>query len=456
MPEENKPIILIVDDEPAILRSLEMNFKRLYKVLTAHSGPKSLEVLEANPDVFAVIMDIKMPGTNGIEAARAIRKRNPDIPVIFHTAYPGDYAEQEIDASESPFEYVEKLDSSEVRLERAVRNAVEKTRLQRNTFSIIDYAEKVFGMIGESPAMQDVFEKMKKLAPTGSTVLLKGETGTGKRTAAMALHHNSHGRDYNFINLRCDSLNGWEFEEIIRNDGDAGKTPPANFGASGTIKSAIGGTLFLEEIGNLEPGLQARLVQVMESGKYLGSGADTVKPIEIRYIFSTDRDLEALIREGRFREDLYYLLNGVVINFPPLRERRQDIPRLVEMIKSRTSVNSGNSEKIFDPAAIKILCDYDWPGNIRQLANVVSGLIHLSTTDTISADDVAGALKPDKEKFLNQKVGLSDLVRNFEKSRIMETLQRNSFNISAAARDLLMDRANLRKKIKYYKITLPK
>jgi len=395
-----------------------------------------------------------MAGMNGIETARVVQKKNPDIPIIFHTAFPGDYAERDIDASERPFDYVEKLENG-VRLDRAIRNAVKIRALNRNQQPITQYAEEKFGMIGESAAMQEAFNVMKNIAPADSPVLLTGETGTGKRTAAMAIHNNSPRGNKNFVVFQCSPLDDQTFDKVF-----LGQTKeqgiPQDDRMAGILAKAEGGTLYLEEVENLDLDTQAKLQYLLEPHRNIASASDGVFFSDVRLISSSKRNLESLVKSGGFREDLYYFLKGVQITFPPLKERREDIPLLVDMIKSGLSAGSDNTNKTFDPEAIKIMCEYDWPGNIRQLKNTVSGLIHLTSPEVIRAQDVIAFLRPESGLVGDPGRGLTDQVRNFEKSRIMETLERNSFNISAAARELLMDRANLRKKIKYYNITFPK
>jgi len=453
--EKKEARILIVDDEPGNLEALVIHFEDTYDVLTASSGKESVATVTENTDISAIVMDIKMADMDGIEAARAIRKISPEIPIIFHTGFPGDYDENEIDIGEQPFDYIEKLDSY-TKLNRAVRNAVEYHKLKQSSLSLTEYAESVFQMIGESRAMQEVFRIMKKVAPTDGNVLICGETGTGKELAAQAIHENSPRSDKRLTIYNCSRRS----PELVESElfGHAkGAFAGAVSERSGLFEEADGGTIFLDEIGDLDLDTQAKIIRFIETGELKRVGSKSMRHIDVRVLSATHKSLPKMVAEGTFREDLYFRLSGITIHLPPLRERREDIPILAEKIKARLIAEKNLSEKIFDPDAVKILTDYDWPGNVRQLQATIENLILLAESDIILAKDVTEALKlndvPAWEN--NTQLSLVERVRIFEKSRIMESLKRNDFNISASARELKMDRSNLRKKIKYYDISIP-
>jgi len=450
-----KDTILIVDDEPDNLRVLRINFENSYDVITAESGKKSVSAVAENTGISAIVMDIKMADMDGIEAARAIRKISPEIPIIFHTGYPGDYDENDIDIGEKPFDYIEKLDSY-TKLTRAVRNAVEYYNLKQSSLSLTEYAETAYGMIGESPAMQKVFGIMKKIAPTDGKVMIFGETGTGKELVARALHDNSPRKKGRFAIYNCNrrSIDLVESELF-------GHIKGAFTGAvsdrPGLFEEASGGTVFLDEIGDLDFDTQIKILRVIETGEFKKVGSEAVQHTDVRLLSATHKNLEEMVSRGQFREDLYFRLSGITINLPPLRERREDIPVLIEKLKTKIIAEKNLSEKILDPDAVKILTDYDWPGNVRQLQATIENLILLAESDIIMADEVTEALKLNGEAKPDgrSRLSLTHQVRAFEKSRIMETLKRNGFNISASARELKIDRSNLRKKIKYYGISIP-
>ncbi len=450
-----KETILIVDDEPENLRVLEINFKDTYDVIAVDSGKKSVAAVTENPGISAIVMDIKMADMDGIEAARAIRKISPEIPIIFHTGFPGDYDENDIDIGEKPFDYIEKLDSY-TKLTRSVRNAVEYYNLKQRNLSLTAYAEAAYGMIGESPSMQKVFGIMKKIAPTDGKVMILGETGTGKELVARALHENSPRKEKRLAIYNCSRRSADLVESEL-----FGHTRGAFTGAvaerRGLFEEANGGTVFLDEIGDLDPDTQIKILRVVETGEFKKVGSETVQHTDVRLLSATHKNLEDMVSEGRFREDLYFRLSGITIALPPLRDRREDIPILVEKLKARIIAEKNLSPKILDPEAVKILTDYDWPGNVRQLQATIENLILLSESDIIMAEEVTEALKLSDESKPEKRARLSlaEQVRGFEKSRIMETLKRNNFNISASARELKIDRSNLRKKIKYYGISTP-
>ncbi len=450
-----KETILIVDDEPENLRVLEINFKDTYDVIAVDSGKKSVAAVTENPGISAIVMDIKMADMDGIEAARAIRKISPEIPIIFHTGFPGDYDENDIDIGEKPFDYIEKLDSY-TKLTRSVRNAVEYYNLKQRNLSLTAYAEAAYGMIGESPSMQKVFGIMKKIAPTDGKVMILGETGTGKELVARALHENSPRKEKRLAIYNCSRRSADLVESEL-----FGHTRGAFTGAvaerRGLFEEANGGTVFLDEIGDLDPDTQIKILRVVETGEFKKVGSETVQHTDVRLLSATHKNLENMVSEGCFREDLYFRLSGITIALPPLRDRREDIPILVEKLKARIIAEKNLSPKILDPEAVKILTDYDWPGNVRQLQATIENLILLSESDIIMAEEVTEALKLSDESKPEKRARLSlaEQVRGFEKSRIMETLKRNNFNISASARELKIDRSNLRKKIKYYGISTP-
>lgn len=444
--------ILIVDDEPDNLRVLDEHFQADYHVLTASSGNEALGQLASEKEIAAIIMDIKMSGMDGLETAREIRKTRPEIPIIFNTAYPGDYDENEIDASEKPYDYIEKLDESNTKLTRAVRNAVDHYRMLKEDLSLVEFAEKTYGMHGISDAMQNVFLIMRKVAPTNLHLIIQGATGTGKKTVARNIHKTSPRARKPIVHCPCREKSArLQAQELFGGEEAARQLV-------GLFDQSDGGTVILEDIDSINLDVQTKILRLIERGNLNEQDRRRDLPYDVRIIGTCQNDLKSLVEEGGFREDLYYRLASTVINLPPLKERRQDIPILIEKYKSLIEQETGLPQKIFNNQAIEMLSSYDWPGNVRQLLATVENIAKTSSPEMITEREVAAKLelKPVDKEFPKSDLSLSEQVRAFEKSRIMEVLKKNDFNVSAAARELQIDRANLYKKFKYYQINIPK
>ena len=450
MPVEihNKLKILLVDDDPRVLDTLHEIFQEEYETLTATNGGDSIKIISQNRDITAVVMDIKMSGMDGIVAAREIRKLEPELPIIFHTGYPGDYDEDEIDEKERPFDYVQKGEPIS-RLTRSVRNAADSYLFKRNSRLIGDQAEKNYGLIGQSLVMRQVYKLIRKVAMSDVKVIISGETGTGKELVARAIHNNGRRKDKRFAVLSCNHKSSDIIESEL-----FGHTQGAFTGA---VKDRIGlfeyadcGSVFLDEIGDLDLQTQGKLLRVLETGEYQTIGSPVVKKADVRVICATHKNLESLVEQGQFREDLYFRLKGIKIDLPPLRDRKEDIPMLVDKFKDRFTIEQGFPPKIFDQTAFAVFLEYNWPGNVRQLLDSVESLIVICDSDIIMAEDVCDYLG--KNTVSNDGVvyngNLTARLRECRRNFIIEALGEAKNNISAAAKILGIDRANLRKMIK--------
>jgi DNA-binding NtrC family response regulator len=449
---ESKALILLVDDDPRVLEMLEDLFCEEYLTLSAQSGVESIELVRTHSDIAAIVMDIRMGGMDGIEATSRIREISPDLPVIFHTGYPGDYDEDVLSEIEKPFDYVLKGDAVS-RLKRAVRNAVETFKLRRSCKDLVRHAEMSYRMIGNSEVMQDVYHRIRKLAATDGKVMIIGETGTGKELVARAIHNSSSRKDKRLGIFSCNHKSSQLVEAEL-----FGHIKGAFTGAIqdriGLFEYANGGTVFLDEIGDLDLRTQTRVLRVLESGEYQPIGTSELRKTDVRVICATHKNLQEMVDEGSFRDDLFYRLRGVKVTLPPLRERREDIPLLIERFKDRFSIEQGLSPKVFEQQAIEILLQHDWPGNVRQLMDTIESVITLAESDLILADDVAAFLELESIPEVTDGASLSHKVRQYERSLIIDALQQTAFNVAAAARLLKVDRANLRKKIRYHGIDL--
>jgi two-component system nitrogen regulation response regulator NtrX len=437
--------ILIVDDDSLILESLYEAFIDDYDVLTASSGQEGLDILEANPDIEAVVLDIKMAKMDGLETASRIQKINPDLPIIFCTGFPGDYSESQIDNEFKPFEYIVKNERPS-KLHRAVRNAITQYNLKMGKSDITEIARKEYSMVGSSKVMQEVYQLIEQVAPTENKIMILGPTGTGKELVARAIHKRSCRSGERMAILNCNHKSPDLIESELFGH-LKGSFTGATADRLGIIEYADQGTLFLDEIGDLDITTQAKLLRVLETGEMQKLGSSEIKKVNVRLICATNCDLKQMIKENKFREDLYYRLKGIVINLPALSDRRGDIPELVEYFNQSHCMQFGNGIKVFEPEAIGLLTEYDWPGNVRQLADTIRSLIDLTNSSFISSADVRKYLELDS-KDLAESSSFNDRVNNYKRTVIRQALARHNNNVSAAARELSIDPSNLNKMIK--------
>jgi len=446
---KNHNSILVVDDDPSVLKALKAILKEDYIVLTATSGPESIQITESNSEIATVVMDIKMQDMDGLAAARKIRELRSDIPIIFHTGYPGDYIEDEIEKSEKPFDFITK-GKSVTRLLRSVRNAVEAYRSRHDLKELSIRAETSFGMVGRSAGMLEVFRLISKVASSDNKIMILGETGTGKELIARAIHSLSDREPLAVLNCNHKDPNLIESELFGHFKGSFSNVQDR----TGLVEYANGGTLFLDEIGDLDITTQAKLLKVIEYGEYQKLGSPENLKTDIRTICATHRNLGEMVSDGRFREDLYYRLKGVVINVPPLRDRKEDIPHLINRFKDNFTIEKGYPPKYFDQSAIEQMMDYEWPGNVRQLHDVVESVIVLTDSELIIADDVLRHLE--ETQVISDASGkkLAIRLKAFERTCILEALVEANYNIASAAGLLGVERSNLHKKIKALNIDI--
>jgi DNA-binding NtrC family response regulator len=363
--------ILIVDDEFSV-RDCLLNWFRKdgFRTATAENATAALRKLQEETwDI--VLLDIKMPGMDGIELQRRIHEIDPDIVVIMLTAYAS--AETAVQAlKQGAFDYVTKPIDPDA-LSHLVRNALEQRRPKAESEQPRAETEppsQLGGIIGESPLMLEVLDLIRSVAPTDTTVLIHGESGTGKQLVAHAIHAGSNRRYFPIVPANCGTLP----ENLVESDlfgHEKGAFPGAQYRRKGKIEMADGGTLFLDEVGTISPKTQAELLRVLETKEFTCLGSNRSQRADFRTICSTNRNLEELVAQGVFREDLYYLLKVFTIHLPPLRERRSDIPLLVNHFLQCYAEQMSRPIKKISPEAMEILVQADWPGNVRQLANAV-------------------------------------------------------------------------------------
>ncbi len=441
-PEETG--ILIVDDEASVRDSLYQWFKNDgYRVDTAADAASALKKLQENPyDI--ILLDIKMPGMDGIELQNRIKQIDKDIVTIIITAYASvDTAIQAL--KDGAFDYVTKpIDPDD--LGRLIRNAIEKRRLVTENIQLRQQIEELLlpdEVVGESPPIKKVMETVNTVAKTDSTVMILGESGTGKELIARAIHSRSLRRYFPIITINCGAYpEGLLESELFGHE--KGAFTGAMYRRRGKLEMADKGTLFLDEIGNISEKMQMDLLRVIETKSFTRLGGDKTIDVDFRVICATNKDLEKAIKQGSFREDLYYRLNVFSIFLPPLRERRSDIPLLARYFlrKYAQSMNKGVVD--FSPKAMEMFTGYDWPGNIREVRNVVERAMVVAQGPQIQVGDISFPFSPPATPAGGESL------EEVEKDQIVKILNQTKGNIAQAADILKISRLTLYNKIEKY------
>ena len=383
-----KPKILIVDDEKMLRDTLAKWFKPTYDCLTAPDAAEAMKIVEANDDLALMISDVKMPGESGISLLRKAKAANPSMATILLTAY--GTVELAVEAMKDGaddffLKPVTDLKAFETRVAKAIRNA----SLERE---VTDLRSRMGGELekftGKSPAMENVYRLIRKVAPTDATVLIEGPSGSGKELAAQAIHSLSRRASGPFIALECSAFQGELLKSELFGYEPGTFTGGLKDGKRGCIESAAGGTLFLDEIGEIDTATQITLLRTLETKSVRRLGGTTEQPVDFRLVCATNKDLAKMVAEGTFREDLYYRLNVIDIRMPALRNHREDIALLVARFLKEFSSAAGSRVTGIEPAALKALEDYPWPGNVRQLRNVVEKMVILSSGERLTVNDL--------------------------------------------------------------------
>jgi len=415
--------ILVVDDETAHLETLERLFdKEGYEVLTAEDGDDALDILR-DRGVNLVITDLKMPGTDGMDLLRLTKKLRPDTEVILMTAF-GTVERAVRGMKEGAYDFVSKP-IKRARILKAAEKALEKQALvaenQKLKAELADLKSDR-NIVGQSPALRDSLEMVRQVADSDATVLLTGESGTGKELFARMIGDLSHRSDKPFVTVNCASLP----ESILESElfgYEEGAFTGATQDKPGRFEVADGGTVFLDEIGEVPPSVQVKLLRVLQEGTFERLGANEPTQVDVRVIAATHVDLEQAMDEGRFREDLYYRLNVVNIDIPPLRERLEDVPLLAEhFLKMYRDANSTDIEG-FESDALDALADYRWPGNVRELENVIERAVVLDTDGVIGTDDLPETVLEQSEQSRSIQVPLGTPLEEIEQTVLRETLR---------------------------------
>ena len=456
--------ILVVDDEKNIRRTLRMVLEGSgFNTLEASSAEECLETLDGG-EVDLVILDVRLPKMSGIEALEKIRNRpgTRKLPVLMVSGHASlAEAVQAVQLGATDF-FEKPLDRDRVLL--TVRNALTTWQLQREVERLRADVEHRYEMIGDCPVMSSLFAQLEKIAPTNGRVLISGESGTGKELIARAIHRLSPRAARPFIKVNCAAIPA----ELIESElfgYERGAFTGAQGRKKGMFELANGGTLFLDEIGDMSASAQAKVLRALQSGEISRVGGETAIAVDVRVVAATNKDLELEVKDGRFREDLYFRLNVVPIVSPPLRERKTDIPLLAQGFLREFSIENGLREKPIDDDVLVALAERPWPGNVRELRNVVERMAILSG-DRITLDDLPeegvlsevrrGSSSPSNLPATLDEAGERLTLREYrsraEKDYILETLDEVGWNISRAATILGVERTNLHKKMRSYGI----
>jgi DNA-binding NtrC family response regulator len=461
-----KPVkIMVIDDKPAICKGCRLALSdENHVVETCMTGRQGTDLIREG-DYDLILLDMKLPDIDGMEILRTIRETKPGIIVIVMTGY--STVQNAVEAMKlGAFDYLSKPFTDE-ELILVVQRAVEKKRLMEENLHLRKELFSRFSfqnIVGESPKILHVFEQVEKVAPTESTVLLYGESGTGKELFAGAIHARSQRANRQFVAVDCSTLSPTLLESEL-----FGHVRGAFTGAvrdkEGIFDMASGGTLFMDDVTNLSLEIQGKLLRVLETGEYKPVGASHFQKTDVRIIAATNRDLKAMIEGGQFREDLFYRLNVFPIFIPPLRERKEDIPRLAYHFLRHFCKKTGKRIEGFSDEALESLINYDWPGNVRELKNVVERLVimaddtkldllhlldQLQLKQSWKDHPIPGTLKElnaEKKRLLEQTFG------QIQKAFLINALRASNGNITRAAERVGMQRPNFCALLKKHRIS---
>ena len=444
--------VLVVDDEKAIRDSLRMILEfEDYRVDEAADGDAALRlVAERKPD--ALLLDIKMPGLDGLAVLRMLRERGYDVPVLMITGH-GDVQTAVEATRQGAFDFLEKPLARD-RVLLSLRNAVEGFRLQREARN---QRGDVDDLVGGSPAMRRLRETIELGAPTPATVLISGESGTGKELVSREIHRLSPRRDRAFVQVNCAAIP----EELIESElfgHEKGSFTGALRKQVGKFVAADGGTIFLDEIGDMSQRTQAKVLRVLQNGEVEPVGAERVVRVNVRVVAATNRDLPADIEAGRFREDLFFRLNVVPVRTPALREHIEDLPLLVDHFVRLFSEQQSYRPRRLDEDALAFLRSLPWRGNVRELKNLVERLLILAPGPVIDRAAIVaaiGAAQPEIGPALLSLATLREFRDEAERLFLVRKLEENDWNVSQTAQAIDTPRSNLYKKMEQYEIRRP-
>lgn len=448
--------VLVADDELSMREFLEILLhKEGYAVETASTGEEAIKKIERDqPDL--IICDIMMPKVNGMDVLRKAKEIDPEALVIMITAYAS--TESAVEAMKlGAYDYITKpFQVDQIKL--VVKKALEHVQLVRENIRLKREVESKYvfeNLIGASEPMQKVYEVIRRVAPTKSNVLISGESGTGKELVAKAIHYNSPRRDLPFITVNCGAIPSELLESEL-----FGHLKGAFTGAygdkRGLFEAANKSTIFLDEIGEIPGHIQVKLLRVIQDKTFKPLGSVKDVNVDVRLIAATNRDLEIAVKQGIFREDLYYRLNVIQIHVPPLRERRDDVPLLIQHFIRNYNIEIGKEIKGIVLEAEKLLLAYDWPGNVRELENTIERAISLTQSEKITVENLPGAIRLARPEsisvpsvpFPDRGIELETILENMERDLILKALERSGGVKNKAAKMLGISFRSFRYRLK--------
>jgi two-component system response regulator HydG len=432
--EQSGVRLLVVDDDPAVRQALGRTLEKAgYEVVLAEDGQAGLDRLRQG-DLHIVLADLKMPKLSGLELLRAVKAIAPDVEVIVITGH--GTVEDAVEAmKEGAYDFIIKP-VKRVQLEKTVRKAVEKQALVFQNRALQRRLDELHGggqIIGGSPAMLRTMELVKQVAPSTATVLIQGESGTGKELIAGAIHHGSPRRDRPFIRVNCAALPETLLESELFGF-EKGAFTGAVARKEGRFELADGGTLFMDEIGDLNLATQAKLLRVLQEGEFERLGGTRTLRVDVRLVAATHASLATLVREKRFREDLFYRLNVITIELPPLRDRREDLPLLAQHFLRRFSAKNAKPIVGFTDETTEVLQAYAWPGNVRELENVIERAVVLTRDPMISPADLPEAIVGSEPVGRHLVIPIGTPLEDVEDRLIEETLRYTKGDKTLAAK----------------------
>lgn len=457
---EKNAHILIIDDEKNYLLVLQTLLEDEGYTVTALSDPETALAFLQESEVDVVVTDMKMPRITGLDVLERVKKQWPYIPVLIMTAF-GTIESAVETMKYGAFDYITKPFSNDELL-LSIHNAVELAQAHREYKLLQEAMQERFGLhtiIGRSAGISQVKLMVERAAPGRTTVLITGESGTGKELVARTVHLGSPRKDKPFVVVECAALTGDALEKELfgQETASSAGTPAIR---RGRVEQADGGTLFLDDMAALTPDLQVKLLRLLQDRRFERVGGSTPIEVDVRFVMATNTDLAKKVEEGTFREDLYYRVNVVQIHLPPLRERREDIPLLVaHFVAKFTADNNMKQQKSFSTQALNYLTGYDWPGNIRQLENVVESCMVLVPGNVIEEENLPAEIRDEESQFksavdlLPVQLDLADTLQKIEAALIRRALVRADLVQVKAAELLNISKSLLQYKLKKYGIT---
>ncbi|MFA4919165.1 MAG: sigma-54 dependent transcriptional regulator [Thermodesulfovibrionales bacterium] len=442
--------VLIVDDEEGIRETLSGIFQdEGYNVITAGSGEEALKILkEQSPDL--VLLDVWLSGIDGVETLQEIKKTNPELPVVIISGHGN--IELAVKATRvGAYDFLEKPLSLE-RVLLVAKRALEKRTLEMENRALKEDLTRKLRFIGNSLKMQQLREQIDMAAKSNSRVVIIGESGSGKELVAHILHENSPRAKKPFIEMNCAAIP----QELIESElfgHEKGSFTGAFERKQGKFELADEGTLFLDEIGDMSLTTQSKVLRIIETQEFQRVGGSKNIKVDVRIIAATNKDLREEVKKGNFREDLLFRLNVIPIMVPPLRERKEDIPELVDYFLEYFAAEYGQKPKKITPDGLGMLQTYDWPGNIRELKNVIERFVIMNPSNIITAKNILIGESTRSDYFAFNT--LKEAKDAFEKDFIAKKLEENNWNISKTSETLDIERSNLHRKIKVYEIKTP-